>query len=271
MITGKICPGEKPDDQEMEDILNRFYRDGFALIPGVLNPEEVAVLREVTDRCFSDPVLKGTEYTSTSSNGSGGSEGFVLRNTLELDPVFVDMLVREPILSLAEAVVGEDCKFCGQNVIRNPRGKAIAVWHVDDRVEFPLPDDVPRHNPGIRMPVQWFTIQMALSEIETVEDGPTQFVPGSHYSGRNPNDQEKPEFEGHGPISMFCKPGDIYLQNNQCWHRGAPVMSDRTRYVFQSQYAARWAHRRFGEYTRVPVPPAVLNRADERLRGVLGV
>ena len=215
MISKRILPGERLGDARMEQILTDFHRDGFALVPGVLTRDEIDALREVTDLCFNDPVLAGTDYVS------GQGDGFVLRNTLELDAVFVDMLIREPILSLAEAVVGEDCKFCGQNVIRNARGQAIDRWHVDDRVEFPLPDDVPRHDPRIRMPVQWFTIQMALTDIDSVEDGPTQFVPASQYSGRDPNSQENPEFDGRGPVSALCKAGDVYLQNNQCWHRGS--------------------------------------------------
>lgn len=262
MITGKILPGAPLDTDTMDDILARFYRDGYAVIPQVLTAEEVSALREATDRCFVDPRLAGTKHIQNH---------FVLRNTLELDPIFVDMLTREPILSLAEAIVGRDCKFCGQNVLRNAKGVAITNWHVDDRVEFPLPDDVPRHDPRIRMPVQWFTIQMALSDIESEEDGPTQFVPTSQYSGRHPNNQEAPEFDGCGPVSALCKAGDIYLQNNQCWHRGGPVTSDRTRYVLQSQYAARWAFTRFGEYNRVPIPEETLAQADEQLFQVMGL
>jgi hypothetical protein len=261
MLTNVIIAGEPFSEAKTQQILGQFSRDGFALIPGVLIPKEVTALREVTDRCFADPALANTKYLDS---------GFILRNTLELDPIFVEMLVREPILSLAEAVVGPDCVFCGQNVLRNPPGVAITRWHVDDVVEFPVPDGVARHDPRLRMPVQWFTIQMALSDIETVEDGPTQFVPGSHFSGRPPNDQNHPEFEGRGPVSVFCKAGDIYLQNNQCWHRGAPNRSTRMRYVLQSQYAARWAFRRFGEYNRVPVPEQVLQDASERLLRVLG-
>ena len=87
MITDKILPGEPLSPTQMEEVLTGFHRDGFALIPGVLTPDEVATLREVTDRCFADPLLIGTKYTS------GKGDGFVLRNTLELDPVFVDMLV----------------------------------------------------------------------------------------------------------------------------------------------------------------------------------
>ena len=95
------------------------------------------------------------------------------------------------------------------------------------------------------MPVLWFTVQVALSDIDTIEHGPTQYVPGSHYSGRHPISQEDPAFEGQGPKSVFCKAGDIYFTNHQAWHRGAPNTSDRIRYVMQLQYAQRWADARF--------------------------
>lgn len=256
-----ILPGESLDPEHRARVLEEFHRQGFALIPGVLNPEEIAALRRRCDELFADPALAGTKYIQSE---------FILRNTIELDPMFRQILIRQPILELAEAILGPDCKFCGQNVIRNRAGIAISRWHVDDVVEFPLPEGVERHDPRLCMPVQWFTVQMALSDIENEEDGPTQFVPGSHYAGRPPSDPDHPSFAGQGPVSVFCKAGDIYLQNNQCWHRGGPHSSSRMRYVLQSQYAARWAFIRFGEYNRVPVPDAALRGADPRLLQVLG-
>jgi ectoine hydroxylase-related dioxygenase (phytanoyl-CoA dioxygenase family) len=242
-------------------VLEEFHRQGYALVPGVLTPEEVAALRRRSDEIFADPVLAGTKYIQSE---------FIIRNTIELDPMFRQLLVRQPILDLAEAIVGPDCKFCGQNVIRNRAGVAISRWHVDDVVEFPLPQGVERHDPRLRMPVLWFTVQMALSDIDSEADGPTQFVPGSHCAGRPPDDLDHPRFLGQGPVSVFCKAGDIYLQNNQCWHRGAPHSAPRMRYILQSQYAARWAFTRFGEYNRVPVPEEALRGTDERLLRVLG-
>ncbi|MBI4551345.1 MAG: phytanoyl-CoA dioxygenase family protein [Candidatus Latescibacteria bacterium] len=262
-MTSAIVAGEPLSQEQTRAVLDRFYRDGFAVVPGVLTRQEIVSLCHRIDELFTDPTLAGTKYIQAN---------FILRNTLELDQMFRDILVREPIINLAEAIVGANCQFCGQNVIRNlPGGTTISKWHVDDTVEFPLPDDVPRHDPHIRMPVNWFTVQMALSDIESVEHGPTQFVPGSHYSGRHPNDPDHPEFAGQGPVSAFCRAGDIYLQNNQCWHRGAPNLSDRTRYILQSQYAVRWAATRFGDYTRVPVPDEVLQHASERFLRVYGV
>ena len=66
----------------------------------------------------------------TTHPESGEQLPFILRNTIELDLLFREMLLREPILSLAEAIVGPDCKFCGQNVLRNLPGLSISTWHV---------------------------------------------------------------------------------------------------------------------------------------------
>jgi ectoine hydroxylase-related dioxygenase (phytanoyl-CoA dioxygenase family) len=257
-----LNPGQPLSPEIQRRVLDQFYRDGFAVIPGVLQRDEVELIRRVTDGVLDDPGLNKAKHNP---------EGFILRNSLQVHPLFVELMMREPVLGLAEAVVGTNCKFVGQNVIRNPPGTAIARWHVDDTVEFPLPPEIPRHDPRMRMPVQWLTIQMALSDITGEEDGPTQFVPGSHYSGRGPNDQANPTFEGRGPVSILCQAGDIYLQNNQTWHRGAPNTGSRTRYLTQTQYAQRWAFTRFNEYNRVPVPEEFLREADPRARDLLGV
>ncbi|NJR52214.1 MAG: phytanoyl-CoA dioxygenase family protein, partial [Leptolyngbyaceae cyanobacterium CSU_1_3] len=87
------------------------------------------------------------------------------------------------------------------------------------------------------------TVQVALSDIDELAHGPTQYVPTSHYSGRKPN--ATLEFDGHAPQSVFCKAGAIYLTNHQTWHRGAPNLSERVRYIMQIQYAQHWADRRF--------------------------
>ena len=279
MTTSPIISGEPFNAEKTQQIVERFHRDGFVHIPGVLTSGEVTALRDKTDQLLADPVLAertnpelaDKRYIQLGKHKESGEElPFILRNTIELDQIFRDMLLREPILSLAEAVVGQDCKFCGQNVLRNLPGLSIDRWHVDGAVHFPVPDNVPRHDPRIRMPVMWLTVQMALSDIESIEYGPTQYVPGSHYSGRNPNDQDHPEFEGRGATTVFCKAGDIYLQDPQCWHRGAPNRSNRTRYILQSQYAAQWAYWRFSLCNRVPVPENALQTTDDRLLNLLG-
>src|SRR5581483_9604515 len=219
-------------------IAEEFFREGCVVVPGVLTPEEVAALREKTDTCFENRDSIPAKFVSYVYGA------FVLRNGADFDPIFKAMLTREPIPTLAAAVLGEQPRFNALNVIRNEPGQAISRWHVDD-VEFPLPPEIPRFDARIRMPVFWFTMQVALSDIDTLEHGPTQYVPGSHYSGRRPPEGDEPVFEGQGPKNVFCKAGDIYFTNHQTWHRGAPNISDRTRYVMQLQFAQRWADARF--------------------------
>lgn len=279
MLKTPIRTGERFTEARTTEIAEQFFRDGFVHIPEVLTAEEVTALRETSDALFADPELaartnpdladvhyiqRGT-HTETQE-----SLPFILRNTIELDPIFRDMLLREPILSLAEAIVGENAKFCGQNVLRNLPGLSIDRWHVDGSVHFPVTPSMPRHDPRLRMPVMWFTVQIPLTDIQTLDEGPTQYVPGSHYAGRHPNDQENPEFEGKTPVSIFCKAGDIYLQDPQCWHRGAPNRSQKTRYILQSQYAAYWAYWRFSLCNRVPIPAAAQQNASDRLLDLLG-
>ena len=272
-----ISQGEPFDAETTRDIVDTSRRDGFVHIPGVLDADEVTRLRDTTDRLMDDPEILAAETPDLHEQryvqmhkGENIQTPFILRNTLSLDPIFPAMLLREPIFSLAEAVVGPNCRFCGQNVLRNQPAVSIDRWHADGAIHFPVPNDVPRHDPRIPPPALWITVQIALSDIDTIEHGPTQYVPGSHLSGKHPNEQDNPTFEGREAVSVYCKAGDIYIQDPQCWHRGAPNTSDRVRYLMQNQYAVDWAYRRFGWMNRVPIQDSVRATASDRLLRVLG-
>ncbi len=249
------------DTPALARIVESFHADGFALVPGACSAVEVAELKHACDAVFADPALR-----ARASRGIP----FVAAQLYELEPIFARLAASEPVFGLMERVLGPGFQACGQNVIRNGPGQSISRFHVDDVVEFPLPAGVPRHDSRLRMPVQWLTVQMPLSDIDTEDHGPTQFVPGSHYAGRTPDDEQAPQFEGRGPVSVLCRAGDIYLQNNQCWHRGAPNRSQRTRYVLQTQYACRWAAARFHHPLPSDRRDEILRGADERMRQVLG-
>jgi len=277
---GVILAGKPFTQEKTQEILDQFFRDGFVHIPNVLTTAEVRALINKTDEIMDDPDCAlsmqssagGSAYVQLwEDKNTGKPVPFILRNCIESDDIFRQMLVREPIFSLAEAIVGKDSKFCGQNVIRNLQGLSIDKWHCDNKESyFPLPDEIKRHDSRIHMPVMWFTVQLPLTDVESLEYGPTQYIPGSHYSGRTPPDIETPKFDNNDPVSVFCKAGDIYLHDPMCWHRGAPNTSNRTRYLFQSQYAANWAYTRFHSYNQVPVDKDKLMQASDKLLNFLG-
>lgn len=255
------APLTQPFSKEKTDaILADFYRDGYVLIPGVLSADECAKGRAIMDREFEKP-----EHLETDNR----RRDHILLRMFELDNYFRDLLVREPMIGLAEAVLGKQCHLMAQNALRTT-DVAIDNFHVDDEVEFPLPDSIARHDPQLQMPVFRMTVQILLSDVPTIEHGPTQFVPTSHYSGRNPDDQKNPEFEGKQAVSMLCKAGDIYLHNGQCWHRGAPNTSGQPRYLLQNGYCRRWVAQRFWPFIHYRMPEHVLEGAGDRLRRVLG-
>lgn len=228
-------------------IVDRFYRDGYALVRGVFSADECAALRNVTDE-----VAKRRSF-------------FVVYEAQDEDIAFARLFIREPILSLVQKILGPECRFCAENVIRNAPGQAISHWHVDDKVEYPLPPDMPRWDARVRLPVTWLSVQIPLTDIISMEDGPTEVVPGSHYSGRV-SPQENPVFEGRGAEPIFCRAGDIYLFNHQMWHRGSPNTGLRTRYLMQLQYvrgdSLAW---RCQGSERTPALKKILEGADPKL------
>lgn len=220
-------------------IVEEFLREGCVVVPGVLGRHEVEDLRAKAEHYFEIRESLASRHVSY-----GYQKVFVLRFGAELDTGFRAVSTKQPLLSLARAILGDEPRFNALNVIRNEPGQAISRWHVDDVVEFPLPDDIPRFDARLRMPVLWFTVQLPLTDITAPEHGPTQYIPCSHYSGRFPQG-DPPTFEGRGPKSVLCRAGDIYLTNHQTWHRGSPNTSNQVRFVMQIQYAARWADARF--------------------------
>lgn len=261
---GPIRADVKPcSPEETARIKAEFRRDGFRHIPGVLTADEVAALREAIDRLFADAVK--TKDPCKFYNP------FVAVRLFEDDPIFADMLTREPIISLVESILGQNCHLIANNVVRNKPGQAIDSHHVDDVLFFPVAEGMERHDPRLTMPVFLLTVQILLSDVPSMEYGPTEFVPGSHYSGRHPNDPKNPTFEGRRAAPIFCKAGDIYLHNGQCWHRGAPNTSNQTRYLLQQSYGMRFVSQRFYPFVNYQLPQSVLDRADERLKRVLGL
>ncbi|MSR82626.1 MAG: hypothetical protein EXS58_06830 [Candidatus Latescibacteria bacterium] len=260
-MTATRQSGQPLAPEQSAAILDRFYREGFAYIPGILSAGECAQLRERVDRAFDAHPVGQSDLRYGE---------IVLVRLFELDTLFRDLLVREPIIGLCDAVLGPQCHLFAQNLVRNGQGQAIDRFHVDDEVEFPLPDEIPRHDARLRLSVFRMTVQILLSDVEAEQYGPTQFVPGSHYSGRNPSDPLTPSFEGQGPVSILGRAGDIYLHNGQCWHRGAPNASTRVRYLLQHAMGRRWVAQRFYPFLNYHMPEHVLEGADERLLRVLG-
>lgn len=257
-----IRKGEPFSQERTRAIVEEFFREGYYFIGPVLEQDEVEALKEAMDRKLADPKMKDEEGDYI--------RGISLMRMFEYDRSFRDLTVREPLVSLAEAILGEDCHLMSQNALRTKPGEGVTAWHVDDRVFFPLPPEMPRHDPRLRVPCFVVNVMMPLTDVDALHYGPTQVVPGSHYSGRKPNTQDNPSFEGRGPVTLLARAGDAYMFHNQVWHRGAPNTSNRVRYLGGAVYSQRIIAQRFYPFLNYRMPAPVLEDASPRLLRLLG-
>ena len=261
--TSPVEIGTPFTQEKMQEIADFFVREGYVLIPGVLSKNEVEELRARLDRAYEDPTLAAKHIAYTD---------FIFVRLFEFDLMFRDLLVREPMISVFEYLLGDDCHLIANNAVINDPGIGINHWHIDAATPwFPLPDDIERFHPAMRYPTFIVNGQFILSDLPSVEYGPTQVVPGSHLSGRRPPDPyEAGEFEGRGPHSILCEAGDVYLQHPMAWHRGAPNESQQRRYLLQYNMGMRMMAQRFYPFLNYNMPHYVLDGADERLLRALG-
>ena len=261
--TGVMERGQSYGEAETADKVEKFYREGWLHLGNVLNPAEVETLKSAMVRKYDDERLREDEE-------GDHVRGVALMRMFEYHQSFRDLMKREPVVSLAEAILGDDCHMMAMNALRTGNGEGITGWHVDQGPFFPCPDDIPRHDPRLRISCYAFNALYTLTDVDSLEFGPTQVVPGSHYSGRRPPKEENPEFEGTGPHSILAKAGDVYIFHNQLWHRGALNLSDRVRYIATVAYSQRFVAQRFYPFMNYRMPDHVLEGADRRLLRLLG-
>lgn len=267
-MSSAVKPGEPYAAEEIQRIVAEFYQNGYCYLGPVLDREETEALLDVMKRKVRDTRILEDE-------AGDHIRGSSLMRMFEYDNAFRDLIVREPFAGLAEAILGGDCHVMSQNALYtkpNPQGAVDGPggWHVDDLVHFPLPKDASRHDPGAPPPCFVLQIFTPLTDVESVEYGPTQVVPGSHLSGRAPDSQDRPLFEGQTPVSILTRAGHAYMFNNQIWHRGAPNVSDRIRYMGGVTYSKRFISQRFYPFVDYRMPDHVWEGAGPRLQRFLG-
>lgn len=246
-----------PDPALIAQWVEQFHRDGFLFLPSVLTPEITAELRADLQRGLAEQV------------GNGGTgEDRVLRRMFEFSPANVRLFDLEPIVTFAETLVARDCHVIHNNSFQTRRGGLAFGWHQDDAPHYLVTHGEPPTN--IRLPVLWFTVNYYLTDVPSIEDGATRFIRGSHMIGKPcPID---PTVEGYGDRVFDCvgPAGSAVIFNNQTWHTGPPVKTDRDRQVTQVTYARRMIGHKYFPFMNYVMPEHVYRDANPRLKRLLG-
>src|SRR5688572_25813752 len=148
-----------------------FHENGYLVVHGIVEPEEVIWMRDSYDRIFS--VRAGRDIGDQFDLAGTDEDGVEAKLPQILSPSkYAPELLkgefRERVLRVAEALLGPDAELGGDHAILKPaRIGAATPWHQDEAYWDPAFD--------YRAFSAWIPLQDA-----TVENGCMWFVPGSH-------------------------------------------------------------------------------------------
>jgi ectoine hydroxylase-related dioxygenase (phytanoyl-CoA dioxygenase family) len=248
--------------ENLEARIEQFHRDGYLVIPDALAPDQAERLRAGVERAFAEPDAEAEFY-------GPGLAKIWRPKMFERGEPFEELVDNPRIIDLVEAILGADCHLIANSALRTGPGEGISNWHADEVIRFPRPRDVPL-DPRIPVPCFVLNFNYYLCDVDE-ELGPTQFVPGSHRSGRQPDPGEL-SYEGREKVSGVGPAGTAVMWHDQTWHRGAPNRTpDRVRWVQQAPYGRRFIAQRFYPFINYRMPEAILERASPRRKRLLGL
>ena len=248
---------------KLPDQITAMVRDGYVYFPGLIDAGQVAELREAMDGL--EPLEQSFDRNQTADSDAGFINK-TINNTFNRHPLFLSYVDMPGVVELVEALHGEDCHVIGMTAWLTGPGRPDQGLHTDWQ-PLTLPQDVIA-DPRVEIPVFITTAHFYLDDMSE-ELGPTNFVPGSHLSGRPPDGDET--WQGVGEQSIMCKAGDVVLFRCEVWHRGTANRSEQTRYLLQVHYAKRMITQKFPPYlNRFQFDQEILERATPRQLRLLG-
>ncbi|WP_460415202.1 phytanoyl-CoA dioxygenase family protein [Pseudomonas sp. microsymbiont 2] len=239
---------------DLQRCLQELDDDGYTLIPGVLDPSCIALLR-----CAIDD-LRPMHW-----DYQGLLEHY--KCVFNRDPLWLPFLDLAPLIDVAEAALGRDCHIIGQTAWRSHPGYAGMPLHLD-YLPMALPAWLCAHE-RFTPPAQIITAQLYLCDIDQAL-GPTLIVPGSQRAGRAPH-QDEAAWLGQGACPILCRAGDALLFRSDAWHGGGANRSvGQVRDMLQVHYGRRMVAQKFSPYLTWRFNPDVLATATPRQRRLLG-
>jgi ectoine hydroxylase-related dioxygenase (phytanoyl-CoA dioxygenase family) len=233
-----VTPGASVDA-----VVASLERDGYAIVEGLLDPEETARVRAELARILEDVPT--------------GRNDFEGRRTKRIYAIFaktraLDGCVTHPVvLGALDRVLGPHYQLSAPTGIEIGPGEVAQVLHRDQDI-YP----VPRPHPELVTNVMW-----ALDDF-TAANGATRIVPGSHRTM-----PERPS-GGAPTVAAEMPAGAVMLYVGSVWHGGGANTTDRPRLGVAIEYVVSWL--RPQETQLLAVPRAVAAGLPERLQELLG-
>jgi ectoine hydroxylase-related dioxygenase (phytanoyl-CoA dioxygenase family) len=243
----------------------QLEREGYAVLRGVLNPDEVAAFAAEITAVFE---TSGTDRERDARNEF--RHGMLNRSALAQKAI-----ASPAILNAIEPLLGEDCHVIANTAWRNVAGHQGGPWHIDAGPHVPRAEGVEWPD-AIPYPVFAIGMHLFLEDCP-LEAGPTAVLPGSHRSGRLPPfdriDDLNLSYRNKPPVFLAAKAGDATFFVSDVWHRGTPAEPGHGRFFLQCHYGRRDLAQRIDTTQEVNhlSPDAITRAQTERERTLIGL
>lgn len=261
------CASAVPASEQLE-------RDGYVVLRGVLDADDVKAIAADIDRVFA-------EMPPDERNPGAPPEHWApfRYEMLNRSAPCQEVIGRRAILDVVEPLLGDDCHVIANTAWRQPPAPSShggQFWHMDAGPHVPRPPGVP-WDPRIPYPVFAVATHIYLLDCPMAA-GPTGVIPGSHTSGRTPPadrlTDDDLEWEGNRAVPLVADAGDVALFVSDIWHRRLPSgPGDPGRFFLQCHYGRRdLAQRLRTASTAHQLSPEAIDRADTpRARTLIGL
>jgi len=240
----------------VEAAFGSLERDGFAVVPDVLSPDQVARVRERLVEVARAEREAGTDHDPKWEDGPCNQRVFDLLNK---GPQFV-WLAEHP---LAMALMGHllEPDFLLSSLTSNitgPDGHPMYLHYDQDYVPLPWP----------AFPIVANMIWM-LDDF-TVENGTTRFIPGSHLEDHTGWSQESMAARAAETVPVGGRAGSLVCFDGRVLHQtGANTTPDQYRHGIIAYYCQPWIRQQ--ENHSLSLRPEVWPTLSPRVRELVGL
>jgi len=224
----------------------RIARDGYTVLPGVIEPALLEALRGTVARLLSELEVP------YGANDFLGTRTRRIFNLLARDEVFERIPIHDALLPVAERVLDDECLLSSLTAIHMEPGETDQPIHADD-------GSVPLAKPH---PATACIATLALTDF-TAENGGTRVVPGSHLREHSPR-----RGDSHAPIAVEMRAGSALVYHGSLWHGGGANRSDSARAAIVCNYCAGFIRQE--ECQLLALPRESVATFPPRLRALVG-
>ncbi len=232
------------------DTRARLDRDGYAVLPGVLSAGQLAVMRtRLGDLLAAEGDRAGLEVHQEAGTDR-------LADLVNKDPVFDVCFTNPRLLACVAHVLGE-FKLSSLNFRAALPGQGLQALHAEGS---------PVTDPAL------FSVCNSIWLLDdfTPDNGATRVVPGSHLSGKSPEDVMADRRDAcPGEVLLLGPAGTVVVFNSHLWHGGTLNRTSSPRRALHSYFTRRGYDQQLDQ--RKYVRPETLARLGSAARFILDV